>query len=740
MTESETKPDLPDWTEEDYKGLAGQLFIVGFHGTTPSKDIEMLIREYKVGAIVLFQRNVESADQLRNLVNSLQEIARSAGYKQGLFIAIDQENGLVTRIKPPIAPQLPGGMALGATGDASNAYKIACATSETLKSFGINMNYGPIADVNSEPKNPVIGVRSPSDNPEFVGKFVSEQLRGFREAGIASCVKHFPGHGDTSVDSHYGLPEIPKSMAQIRACELVPFKRAIDESAESVMTAHIKLSGLSEELPASLSPFAISLLRKELGFKGLIVSDCLEMDGVRGPYGTEKAAVMALKVGSYPKMSHSSFISCQYNFGNTDMQQAGTDCVMVCHTISAQVGAINLVVDAVKSGELSWKNIVKSVRRLKHLKEKYVSEDRAPIPPPSLTSLKLWESRQERLAARVYAKSTTLVRNSIGLLPLPPDGKDSHRKYVFLSPGKPAPVGGAVDSGEEKTRVPYTPAAYIDVLRAQRKFVEDLRFQEGVDLSEEENARLEEANIIVLATRNASLIQYQNQKALELGKKWGEKLVVIATCDPYDFLDEADIIKNYIAIYEPTIPAFQSAVNVMFGITEPSGSLPVGKPTAGIRPLGKQVDYFLDSETDLDILHDMWNTILPDWPVEREFIKHLVDAENARHVIHSAGFCISFLINSVHGRVAVLGVLPEHRGKGIGTSLLAKASEELRSEAAPHGGLKSFCLGSVFPRIWPGVPINISQEYKDFFVHRGWFKSVCLKSLKLKPLRLQKSS
>jgi beta-N-acetylhexosaminidase len=297
MAEPGAKPDLPDWTEEEYKGLVGQLFIVGFHGTTPSKDIEMLIREYKVGAIVLFQRNVESADQLRDLVNSLQEIARSAGYKQGLFIAIDQENGLVTRVKPPIAPQLPGGMALGATGDASNAYKIACATSETLKSFGINMNYGPIADVNSEPKNPVIGVRSPSDNPEVVGKFVSEQIRGFKDSGIASCVKHFPGHGDTSVDSHYGLPEISKSMAEIRACELVPFKRAIDEGAESVMTAHIKLSGISEELPASLSPFAMGLLRNELGFNGLIVSDCLEMDGVRGPYGTEKAAVMALKVG-----------------------------------------------------------------------------------------------------------------------------------------------------------------------------------------------------------------------------------------------------------------------------------------------------------------------------------------------------------------------------------------------------------------------------------------------------------
>jgi beta-N-acetylhexosaminidase len=412
---------------------------------------------------------------------------------------------------------------------------------------------------------------------------------------------------------------------------------------------------------------------------------------------------------------------------------------MVCHTISAQVGAINLVADAIKSGELSWKAIAKSVRRLKHLKEKYVSQNRAPIPPPSLTSLKLWETSQEQLAARVYAKSTTVVRSVEGLFPLPPDSKQSPKKYVFLSPGKPAPVGGAVESGEEKTRVPWTPAGYIDLLRAQRKSAENIRFQEEVDLSQEEQTRLQEADVIVLATRNASLSQYQKQQGLELGKKWGDKLIVVATCDPYDFLDETDIIKNYIAIYEPTIPAFQSALNVMFGITQPSGSLPVGKPTAGIRSLGKQVDYFFDREKDLGTLHDMWNRIFPDWFTERTAIKNLVDAENARHYIHPSGFCLSFLINNVHGRVAVLGVLPEHRGKGIGTSLLTKASEGLRSEAAAHGGLKSFGLGSVFPRIWPGVPINIPQEYKDFFVHRGSFAFFSMIS-ELKCHRLQESS
>lgn len=125
-------------------------------------------------------------------------------------------------------------MALGATGDASNAFKVASATAEVLKSFGINMNYAPIVDINSEPKNPVIGVRSPSDDPETVGRFVSAQIKGLQQGGIIPCVKHFPGHGDTAVDSHYGLPVISKSKVQLDCCELVPFRRAVAEGVESV--------------------------------------------------------------------------------------------------------------------------------------------------------------------------------------------------------------------------------------------------------------------------------------------------------------------------------------------------------------------------------------------------------------------------------------------------------------------------------------------------------------------------
>ena len=271
-----------------------------------SDDIKTLIATHKIGAVVLFQRNVASDSQLLDLTNSLQETARSAGHERDLLICIDQENGLVTRIRAPMAAQLPGSMALGATGDASNAFKVASATAEALKSLGINMNYAPIADINSEPKNPVIGVRSPSDDPETVGRFVSAQIRGLQEGGIIPCVKHFPGHGDTAVDSHYGLPVISKIKAALEDCELVPFRRAVREGVDSLMTAHITMPGIgdpdlpddhpSKTLPSSLNPAAINILRKELRYDGLIISDCMEMDAVRATYGTEKSAVMAFKV------------------------------------------------------------------------------------------------------------------------------------------------------------------------------------------------------------------------------------------------------------------------------------------------------------------------------------------------------------------------------------------------------------------------------------------------------------
>ncbi|RDL35281.1 uncharacterized protein BP5553_07212 [Venustampulla echinocandica] len=688
------------WSDEELKAKVGQLFIVGFYGHAPSEDIKTLITTHKVGTVILFSRNIQSGTQLLELTNSLQEIAKSAGHIQDLFIGIDQENGLVTRIQPPIATQLPGAMALGATKDPANAYKVALATAEMLKGFGINMNYAPIADINSEPKNPVIGVRSPSDDPETVGRFVSAHVKGLQDGGVVPCVKHFPGHGDTATDSHYGLPVISKSKDLLETCELVPFRRAVVKGVDAVMTAHITMPGIgkskpteenpSQSLPASLNPDALNILRKDMKYNGLIVSDCLQMEGVAAPYGTERAAVMALK--------------------------AGTDCAMICHTMAAQVGAIELVVQAVKSGELSQERIQASVERVHRLKSKYLDSGAATI-TLTPTDLKSRNQRHADLASEVYGKSTTIVRAEPGIIPLT---SNPTANIVFVRPAKIPSGGGILDFevGEGAATDTDPLVHYIDLLQARNPSVTEVRFYDGIPLTQVAEQAIAEAEFVILATGNADLSSYQKEFGLSLGKRLGKKMIAVATCNPYDFLDEVGEVKNYVTIYEPTVEAFESAVDVMFGAIKPSGILPVGTrspPNMGIRAV-------TSSDKDVDKIWSLWQEIFTKWPIQRQRLAEILYKPGWKHYLHDNGFCLAYSVGDGHARISVVGVLPGFRGKGLGTAFVRMAHAELKIVASQHGqsGLESFGIGSVFPRFWPGIPIDVPQVDKEFFLHRGF--------------------
>jgi beta-N-acetylhexosaminidase len=386
---------------------------------------------------------------------------------------------------------------------------------------------------------------------------------------------------------------------------------------------------------------------------------------------------------------------------------------MVCHTMSAQVAAINLVVEAVKDGVLARKAINDSLRRLDHLKSQYVCPTGFGLLTPTPPRVESRNREHKKLAWGIYAKSTTVLRSSPGMLPLP---RDDTKSIIFVSPGKAPASGGAVESGEEKTRVPYTPVEYVNILRAHNKSIKDIRFREGQPFTSEEVKIITEADIVILATRNASLNPEQKKLGLDLGTKLGDKLIVVATCDPYDFRDEVLEIKTYITIYEPTIPAFQWAANVMFATTEPTDYLPVRPGMLEAKP---PIGAFIPATNPEDAVHAMWRAIFPNWPIPIDYLTSVINKPIGKHVICSTGFCLSFLSRYVHGRIAVVGVLPEYRGKGMGTFLLRRARGLLELEASKSGGLKTLSLGSVFPRFWPGVPTNVPQEHKNFFAKRG---------------------
>lgn len=361
------------------KQAIGQLFMVGIGGTEVDSDFESLVKRWHVGNIVLFARNLTDGDQATELTQSLQDLIEPETTRPA-FISADQEGGIVLRLVQGATP-FPGNMAVGATGRPAYAEQIAYAIGVELLSLGINMNLAPVLDINNNRKNPVIGVRSFGTKPEQVAQLGTAAVRGYHRAGIACVAKHFPGHGDSEVDSHSSLPTIARELDELAVCELVPFKEAIDSGLSAVMTAHIAFPAL-DTVPATLSHTILTtILRKRMGFKGLILTDSMRMAGVTSQYGPEQAAVMALK--------------------------AGCDMLLYSAMGAVEERAIKAVHDAVASGELSEERIYQSVQRIEAAKSQ--------IAEPTQPDL----AAHQGLALEVSRAAITLSRDRAGLVPLP---------------------------------------------------------------------------------------------------------------------------------------------------------------------------------------------------------------------------------------------------------------------------------------------------------------------------------
>jgi beta-N-acetylhexosaminidase len=322
----------------------GQLAVVGFDGTTLGAEVRALAREFDLGGVILFARNVESPEQVADLSVEAQRLAQDLP----LWVGIDQEGGRVARMRRPMT-EWPPMLALGRSGDEALAGRFAAALARELTAVGISIDFAPVLDVLVGPTNPAIGDRAFGERPETVARLGAAIVRGLQAGGLAACGKHFPGHGDTTVDSHLDLPLVEHSPEQLREVDFAPFRAAIEAGVAALMTGHLLVPAFDDVNPATLSRRIVSgVLRGELGFDGLVFTDDLDMKAISGRTTRERAVVSAIA--------------------------AGCDVVLMCGTDSAtHASALEALIRAVEQEEIGHAQIDDALARQRRAKERFAA-------------------------------------------------------------------------------------------------------------------------------------------------------------------------------------------------------------------------------------------------------------------------------------------------------------------------------------------------------------------------------
>jgi len=507
--------------EMTVKRMLGQKLIFGFQGTELSDEFKALIREYQIGNVILFARNIQSAQQLRKLCAQIQSLIMEV---TGLpaFIVIDQEGGIVSRL-PFDAVTVPSAMAVSATGDPEDVRVAAEITIRQLRGLGVNFNMAPVLDVNNNPNNPVIGIRSFGDDPEKAAALGELTVRAYENSGIFCCGKHFPGHGDTNVDSHLGLPVIDKSLNELMDTELVPFRRCIEAGIPAIMTSHILFPQIEpEKIPCTMSRRIITgLLKEKLGFQGLVFSDCMEMDAIQDYYGTARGTVAAF--------------------------QAGVDLAGLSSTLELMWETAKAVNEAAGRGEFDLEELRASVDKIIQIKEKMLVE-----PEPDVCNL----PRDRTLVQEMNRKAITCCQGSVPVL-------DENTFFCGCGTYRSSLVGNP----EESTLAfpEYMAAAFGGGAMVVSKNPEN----------QEICAALEAAagyRRIVLGTCNAHLLRGQLELARRLADT-GRELIVVALRNPYDIPVLPECACK-IAAFDYSVACFEALKEIFRGGAM-TGSLPV---------------------------------------------------------------------------------------------------------------------------------------------------------------------
>ena len=501
-----------------------QMFLATMFGSEFSAPMNDFLRQWQPGGFILLESNITTPIRTTELIDTMQDTVTSVGGIP-LFVAVDQEGGTVARLREGFT-ELPVPMLLTATQDTDLAVQFGQLVGEELSAIGINMNLAPVADLHTNPDNPVIGRRSFGTSPEMVNPILAGYIDGLQSAGVIATVKHFPGHGATDSDSHVTLPILNDSTVDLAQLPLRPFIAAMEADVGAVMVAHIGFPSLgdSDNLPSSLSFNIVNrLLRQSLGYDGLVMSDAMDMDAIDLAYSPEAAAVRAVKVGH--------------------------DLIIVGAHVNpfSQASAIQAVADAVENGEISEDRIDDSVRRILLTKRQYGILDWQPSNTDTLTPNILLDTHAELIDA-VFTKGVTIAKDEQDLLPL-------SGEVLMIFPGSRPSIQTRCETYVTEQVVRWfavTASPTIDEIASLAR-----------DTDSE--------TTYVIFTQNAD--QDPMQVALVNGLP-PSQTVVVALWSPYDYLEFPDI-SSYVLTYSPLEAGVHPACATMFGAIPARGMLPI---------------------------------------------------------------------------------------------------------------------------------------------------------------------
>ena len=570
-------PDFRMWQEDGTKEPSDLTEI--------NSEVAEVIDKYDLGGVILFAENVKEISQTTTLILDLQEVAIND--KDGnlpLLITLDQEGGIVTRLGE--GTNLPGNMALGATRSEKSSYDAGYLIGRELNALGVNVNFAPVLDTNNNPENPVIGVRSISSNPELVGKLGKNIAKGIQDQGVAATAKHFPGHGDTSTDSHYGLPMVNKSIEELRETELKPFKIAIENGIDMIMTAHIQFPQIEKDtfiskkdgsqivIPATLSDDIITgILREEMGYDGVVITDAMNMKAISDHFGELESTKMAINAGI------DIILMPTILRNNEDVKKLDY--------------IVNGILDSIKSGEIKEEEITDSAERIVKLKiyrgiidlkNNNVSlEEKIKKAKETVGSI---ENRN--IERRIAEEAITITKNEDNILPLNPKEGE---KVLLIAPNE-SQIHSMKFGINRLIHENSLNKIQLDTYEYNNIGVIDDVLREKIESSDYiiVASLASNANHLKPGTWNRDL----PRSVIDYGNKLNKDTVLISLRNPYD-LAAYDNAKAQVVAYgfkgmDPTEgdtlfptkssgPNIPASMGVIFGVVEPKGKLPVDIPS-----------------------------------------------------------------------------------------------------------------------------------------------------------------